>query len=478
MLEILSNVEKNIDKDSINISFFSGKCFSEYLEYYNVFIYQLENNPIKFLKDLYFEYTKNSWSFFKTQSFKDYINKKADKTEYKLNIELEDYNIPQDFYEKLNYAFDVLQSVNKKNMKDKDKIIQKLYSINNTIKNIDFSNTHYSTFFGKLKEIILYTDRIQNDNLKLSIDAFFTTADSLFNRNVEKETENEKKQNEERYNLFKNTIIPDCKNLLEEKQKKILKIIEEGKNSVLALVTDEINNSEQRLKDSNKDLKEASSKLEKKIKEKINYMKTRQDNEVKTIVDEIIQRSSEHLNSYYNSKNLSLSDIDAEKDKKKTIVISLVSSALGGVAAGLGAAGVGFFVASGVAAGTMSATALTAGVGALFGPLGIVAGLGVGAIIGGISWLVYKLKKTKKYIEALENCKSDIKSKFDNMLTNFNKDFNFFKNSLIKELNGKVAFLYMQVDDEEMKQKWIQIREQYLSIRKKKKKKIDKFFKK
>ena len=477
LLEILSNVEKNIDKDSINISFFSGKCFSEYLEYYNVFIYQLENNPIKFLKDLYFDYTKNSWSFFKTQSFKDYINKKAEKIEDKLNIELEDYNIPQDFYEKLNYAFDELQKVNKKNMKDKDKIIQTLYSINNTIKNADFSNTNYSTaFFWKLKEIILYTDRIQNDNLKLSIDAFFTTADSLFNRNVEKETENEKKQNEERYNLFKNTIIPDCKNLLEEKQKKILQIIEEGKNSVLALVTDEINNAEQRLKDSNKDLKEASSKLEKKIKEKINYMKTRQDNEVKTIVDEIIQRSSEHLNSYYNSKNLSLSDIDAEKDKKKTIVISLVSSALGGVAAGLGAAGVGFFVASGVAAGTMSATALTAGVGALFGPLGIVAGLGVGAIIGGISWLVYKLKKTKKYIEALENCKSDIKSKFDNMLTNFNKDFNYFKNSLIKELNEKAAVLYRQIDGEELRQKWTQIREQYLSIRDRTKKKIDELF--
>ena len=122
-------------------------------------------------------------------------------------------------------------------------------------------------------------------------------------------------------------------------------------------------------------------------------------------------------------------------------------------------------MASGVAAGTMSATALTAGVGALFGPLGIVAGLGVGAIIGGISWLVYKLKKTKKYIEALENCKSDIKSKFDNMLTNFNKDSNYFKNTLIKELNGKVAVLYMQIDDEEMRQKWTQIREQYLSIR-------------
>lgn len=71
----------------------------------------------------------------------------------------------------------------------------------------------------------------------------------------------------------------------------------------------------------------------------------------------------------------------------------------------------------------------------------------------------------KKYIEALENCKSDIKSKFDNMLTNFNKDSNYFKNTLIKELNGKVAVLYMQIDDEEMRQKWTQIREQYLSIR-------------
>ena len=50
-------------------------------------------------------------------------------------------------------------------------------------------------------------------------------------------------------------------------------------------------------------------------------------------------------------------------------------------------------MASGVAAGTMSATALTAGVGALFGPLGILAFLGVGAIIG------EKLKKWKNTLK-------------------------------------------------------------------------------
>lgn len=477
IIEIISTVEQNITEENINISFFSGKCFNEFLEYYNMYIYKLENNPKEFLSDLYTEYSNNSWSYFKVQTFKDFINKKAEKIEDKLNIELEEPKIPPEFNEKLKSAYNELPNLNKKDKKDQDSIIKTLYSINYTIKNTNFSNTNYSTaFFDKLKDIILYTDKIQNDNLKISIEDFFKTADELFSRNVEKETENEKKQNEERYYLFKNKIIPDCQNLLEKKQSKIIEIIKNGKNKVLNLIDDEINHAEERLKESNKDLKEASSKLEKKIKEKIDEMETKQNNEVNTIVNEIIEKSNEHLNSYYNSKNLSVSDIDADKDKKKTIVISLVSSALGGVAAGLGAAGVGFFVASGVTAGTMSATALTTGVGALFGPLGIVAGLGVGAIIGGVSLLVYKLRKTKKYIEALKNSRSDINSKFEDMIINFEKDFNYFKNSLIEELNTKASVLYGQIDGEELRQKWSQIREQYKVIRDKTKKKLDELF--
>ena len=477
IIEIISTVEQNITEENINISFFSGKCFNEFLEYYNMYIYKLENNPKEFLSDLYTEYSNNSWSYFKVQTFKDFINKKAEKIEDKLNIELEEPKIPPEFNEKLKSAYNELPNLNKKDKKDQDSIIKTLYSINYTIKNTNFSNTNYSTaFFDKLKDIILYTDKIQNDNLKISIEDFFKTADELFSRNVEKETENEKKQNEERYYLFKNKIIPDCQNLLEKKQSKIIEIIKNGKNKVVNLIDDEINHAEERLKESNKDLKEASSKLEKKIKEKIDEMETKQNNEVNTIVNEIIEKSNEHLNSYYNSKNLSVSDIDADKDKKKTIVISLVSSALGGVAAGLGAAGVGFFVASGVTAGTMSATALTTGVGALFGPLGIVAGLGVGAIIGGVSLLVYKLRKTKKYIEALKNSRSDINSKFEDMIINFEKDFNYFKNSLIEELNTKASVLYGQIDGEELRQKWSQIREQYKVIRDKTKKKLDELF--
>ena len=478
IVEIISEIEKNITQENINMSFFSGKCFSEFLEYYNMYINKLEYNPQKFFEDLYIDYSKNSRSFFKTQSLKEFVDKKSDAIEDKLNIALKNYKVPQDFNEKLKSSFDELPNLSKKNKKDGEKIIKTLYSINYTIKNSDFSNTNYSTeFFGKIKEIILISDKIQNDNLRISIESFFVKADELFNRNVEEETENEKKQNEERYYLFKDKIIPDCQNLLEEKEKTIQEIIEEAKKKVLDIINDEINNAEERLKDSNKDLKVASSKLEKKVKDVIEDMKERQDNESNEIINEIIRISNEHLNSYYNSKNLTLSQIDTEKGKGKDIVISLVSSAVGGVAAGLGAAGVGFLVSSGVAAGTMSATALTTGVGALFGPLGIVAGLGVGALIGGVSFIVCKLRKTKKYKEALENSKSNMNSNFEDMITNFTKDFNYFKNSLIDELNTKAALLYRQIDGEELRLKWNQIREEYGVIRDRTKKKINELFK-
>ena len=83
----------------------------------------------------------------------------------------------------------------------------------------------------------------------------------------------------------------------------------------------------------------------------------------------------------------------------------------------------------------METTTLTTAVGTLFEPLGIVVGLDISALIGGISYIVYRFKKASKYKEALNGCKNNILKKFDDMLKAFIKDFGIFKNSLLNEQN-------------------------------------------
>lgn len=51
--------ENNINEDALNISFFSGKSFNEYLEYYHKYVFLLENNPLYLLKSLYHDWSSN-----------------------------------------------------------------------------------------------------------------------------------------------------------------------------------------------------------------------------------------------------------------------------------------------------------------------------------------------------------------------------------------------------------------------------------
>ena len=66
---------------------------------------------------------------------------------------------------------------------EEKEIIRKLYTFNYQLKETDFNDTPYSDlFFYELKEVILFCDSFQNENLKYSILEFFTYTDQLFDK--------------------------------------------------------------------------------------------------------------------------------------------------------------------------------------------------------------------------------------------------------------------------------------------------------
>ena len=96
-------VENN--KNRINVSFFSGLYFFQYLKDYQLFVSNMENNPLITLKKLFKQWSSNKFYFF---NFKKYIiDKVTGKIEDSYD-DIDDKKAPKWFYDNLKKAFNQL----------------------------------------------------------------------------------------------------------------------------------------------------------------------------------------------------------------------------------------------------------------------------------------------------------------------------------------------------------------------------------
>ena len=460
----ISEVETKIPSNWNNISFFSGKYFNEFLLYYKDYVELIDKNPLLLLYKLYKEWSQK-WLY--PKNLKSYIISNIEKINK--NLKLDDDNeddddddekeiqIPKEFNDKIKNAFIKLNKFRPRviNSKEEGIIISYLYKLYLQLKNKDFKNTNYSKlFFNKLKEVIVKSSIIQKEILNLKIDEFFINADKLFSKNMEdekkkKEKEKQDKKNEinAQYDFFKNNIIPKIKDYLNEKENKVKNIIRNSKQKCNDLFESEINNASSRIKESDGDIEKATKKLEEKLKSIFEEMKKCQDKETSTILNDIIEKCKESIESHYNSIVLSSSDLEVQKAKAMDMTVTLVSASLTGVATGVGLIYLGGSILSAIAAGTVTATATTTLIGSFFGPLGLVAGLGIGGIITGIGYFWRWYTKDDKYKEALQKSKGGIISRFDEHENNFVNNFSSFKNSLLEELNVKNEVFHKTIND-------------------------------
>jgi triphosphoribosyl-dephospho-CoA synthetase len=479
LIRIISQVEPNASSNIINISFFSAKYFNDFLFYSKVYVNIIENNPYNCLLYLYNKWSGERWYL---RNFKNYIvNKVSDQIEDKFDLDLDEDNIsqiPLDFYNKLKTAFNKLYSNKHRGIdsKEEDAVIKKLYCIYKELKNKDFSKTNYSTaFFDKLKEVILYSDKLQKENLNNSIEAFFKSTDELFNRELKEEIEEKRKKSEEKYYLFKDGIIPKIKELINKKEEKIKDIISNTKKKCLEIMDDEIKNYESRIKDAEYEIKKAGEKLEKKIQKELEDMKQKQEEETKTLLNEILELSKELINAHYNAKSLSPSEMEEEKGETTRMIISIITSALSAIATTTGII-LSSSVFAGMAVGAIATTIFTTIGGALMGGLGLLGGVVVGGLLIGFGIWFNRSKIKDQYKENLEKNKNDLIKKFDDILNDFSSDFRAFKDSLIKEMNIKVDVFYKNIDNIDTTE-WENLKKEYNSKRDKTRAELKNLFK-
>ena len=476
LIEIITQIEPLVknDRNRINISFFSGMYFFQYLKDYERYVTNLEKNPFLTLNELFKEWSSSNYFF----NFRKYIvDKIADKIEDRYD-DIDKKEVPQQFYNNLKAAFNQLYSGKYRGISpdDEDKIIKKLYNIHILIKNKNFSNPNYSSkFFDDLKKMIINSENLQKENFYRNFEAFFQSADELLKRQAKKETEILKKKGEDNYNFFIKELIPDTEKALIEKENIVKEIINSGKNNCLKEFDKDINNAEEILDKYNYDLEKAFSALKKRIEQKISTMQKEQEKILNNLIEDIKNRAKEKIKAYYKSQNLPVNEIDVQVEKIYVLFIEILAISLATIGKILGtAAGIGFIVAMGIGAGIALGTSLTIGFGILLG-LGLVGGIVVGGIVTVVSYFWSKYKKRNQYREALETSKKKLINKFNEVEYSFSDNYKTFKDTLIKELKLKTEIYLKRINNDE--EEWKELQKKYKIIKANTKKRFKEKFK-
>ena len=181
----ISLKEENIKVDDIQISFFSGKNFNRFLKVYNTYVYDMENEPLKALKEFYLDFNRNLYNSFGVKSLKQFILNEIEFIEEEFELDINDkkkVKVNPDFKKKINDAFSKLEY--KIFMKDQEAIIEQLFYINQALKTKDFSGTIYSNeFFQKLKNVIINSEIFMIKNINKNLEECFEQIKSLKKNN-------------------------------------------------------------------------------------------------------------------------------------------------------------------------------------------------------------------------------------------------------------------------------------------------------
>ena len=398
ILKIIQTVENNIKKDDVNISYFSGKYFLDYLIVMNNYVYLLNKEPGKLLLKLYNEYYSNF--NYLSYNFKGFIESKISKIEENFfsdksgeNEEEEEIEIPQEFKQKIIMEIKKLENKQKlfKNKEDIE-IINELYELCIKLKNKDFSNTYYSyQFFYDLKKTIEYTEKLFKENIKNNIKNFFKDIDILFTKEIKKEEEEIKKEKEKSLERFVK-VNKNIENNFVKAQTNMTNIFKICRSDIDEVIDLEIKTVSEKLKESNNDINLAIQKLQDKISIILGEVGEKIKEGISNLIEEI-QKDIDEIDKTLNEKNMdvSISDIKTNIGLGKKMFASFFASTAITI---IGESSLASLVTE-----TISATVG----GAIGGPIGIAIGFAVGLTISLTSLLVHTFRKKRDMKKDLFN---------------------------------------------------------------------------
>ena len=482
----ISTVEPDLNPNDLNISFFSGKNFLKYIEIMQKYVYFLENDPCLLFLLLFNEYNAKFSSFWK--NFKAFILKKIKEIEEEFFLDEqegedeedeEEEEPPENLVKNIKNAIDQVEKNIKYTLvdtKDYSKIIQALYNLSKKLKNKDFSDTYYSSkFFFDLKKAIENSEKLNKENLKNYVQDFFKDTDILFKKELTKEKEDKKLEKKKELSKLKD-FKPLILDIFAKTKENIQKSFKNGKERILGVIDGEISNVSVRLDESDRDLEEATKKLESKIKKIIDEMISEQ----KELLQKLSEQIKKEMENNIEEKDMEItsSTIDTNKGLTLKMLISAVGSTIAGVAVKMGlayAAGAAAAAASvtggaaaagaaGAAAGAMAAAGSTMAnsilIGNIGGPAGIAIGIGVGVAISATTLLVHIFSKEKRYETGLRDYRQKIEVQLNEFEINALEDFKTYEEEFMISLKQKFSALEKEIVNVD-KEQWDDLKKKY-----------------
>ena len=355
------------------------------------------------------------------------------------------------------------------NEDDKNNIIQKLYNLNQQIKSKNFEKTEYSlSFFKDLEKSIKNASELQRNNLNNRLEEFFSYTDDLFQKELKQEDEKEKDVHRQYLQKIEKEFIPNAQVMFDISEKNFQTIIEDGGNTSLKLIEEEISNIKEKLKDANNDVKIAAINLEKKIKNVLEKVNEDLKKEILDLIKRIHELFGQNLKENLLKKDLK-NKIDTTIDIKVTMLSSFIISLISGIGLRVGLTMVGESILAGAATTTTIGASIA---GSLVGPIGTIIGFGVGISISIFSLISYLVKKEKRYLKGLQKFKEDINILFEKSEKSLLDNFNLYRVEFFKYISMKMLTTFKEINTVD-KKKWEEIKNNYKDKKDKIMKKIE-----
>ena len=282
-----------------------------------------------------------------------------------------------------------------------------------------------------MKTAIENSDKIFNENINKGLSEFFSCSDILFKKEIKKDTDFKKT---EKTKALENLVSIQKKNIqknFEDTKKKISTIFNERKINILQIINSEIDNSSDKLKEVNNDIKLASENLKSKIDNIYQKIKDDIANELSNLIKEIEKEEEIDNNCKNKNFNLSSSEINTKIGLGQKMFTSLITSSIITIAGEI----------------TLSETVLGATAsGIVGGPIGIAIGLAVGVVISLTTLLIFSLRKNTNYKEGLKKLRENIEEELYEAEKDCLEVINLIEDDFNKKLNLKLAAMQKDID--------------------------------
>jgi len=263
-------------------------------------------------------------------------------------------------------------------------------------------------------------------------------------------------------------FIPNAQVMFDISEKNFQTIIEDGGNTSLKLIEEEISNIKEKLKDANNDVKIAAINLEKKIKNVLEKVNEDLKKEILDLIKRIHELFGQNLKENLLKKDLK-NKIDTTIDIKVTMLSSFIISLISGIGLRVGLTMVGESILAGAATTTTIGASIA---GSLVGPIGTIIGFGVGISISIFSLISYLVKKEKRYLKGLQKFKEDINILFEKSEKSLLDNFNLYRVEFFKYISMKMLTTFKEINTVD-KKKWEEIKNNYKDKKDKIMKKIE-----